>query len=200
MMNQTMFKKISMTLGLVCVAGFASDAPLHAAPRRTATAAAANQTAQIPQRNAGYGGVTTIGDRSLPGVSGDSVPYHLRGSVVYEPTGFTPAPRTLGIALKEIHIFGWFDSSGHQPYPCGKFSINAKHVTVNGREFSGNLVIEPSITPQGWAVSSWVARFRGPTYPNVPHGSTVAIHADVAYSGACIPIGNRSLDTSVVIR
>lgn len=196
MMNQTMFKKIS-TLGLIGVASFASDATLLAAPRRTATAAAANQTTQIPQRNAGYGGVSADGDKGVGIVTGDSVPYHLRGSVVYE---VPPAPSTLGLALKEIHVVGWLDANGHLPYACGTFSINAKHVTINGRDVSGNLVLEPALTPRGSVVSGWVARFLGPTYPRVSRGTTIAIRADVAYSDPCVPVGNHSLTTSVVIR
>ncbi len=213
MLNQNMFKKVSMTLGLICVASLANDAPAFAAPRhptkpatRPVATATASRTVKIPKRDAGYGGGTMDGDKGVPVPSGDSVPYHLTGSVVYEPTGYTPAPHSLGVALKEIHIVGWLDSSGHLPYPCGKFTINARHVSINGQDYSGRLVFEGGIYPAGWQVSSWVLRFPGPTYPTYPtspgssHGVTVAIRANVAYSEPCIPVGNSSLTTSVVIR
>src|SRR4051794_27025872 len=113
MMNQHMFKKVSMALGLVCFASLASAARAVAAPPRPSVAAATSVTVKIPQRNAGYAGVTTIGNPSFPGVSGDSQPYHLKGSVVYEPRGNS-------LAFKEIHISGWSDSPDGRPQgACG---------------------------------------------------------------------------------
>src|SRR5690349_13046674 len=150
MLNQNTFKKVSMTLGLISVASLANDASAFAAPRRPTNpvlqpagrlahppvaAAASDRTVQIPERDAGYGGIQ------------DSEPYHLTGRVVYEHIGYDPVPRSLGVALKEIHILGWLDSNGHLDYPCGKFTIDAKHVSINGQDYSGRLVFDGGIFP-----------------------------------------------------
>lgn len=212
MKNPRMFKNLSLSLGLLCGAGVLCDAAVFAAPRQSTAGATTNLLMKIPQRDANYGGVTGDGDTGGDGVlrvvpTLDSVPYHLNGEVIYDMAGNMPAPRSLRIVLKEIHIAGWFDSNGHLPYPCGTFSINAKHVWINGTDYSSQLQVDSGLVQQGQVVSKWFVRLSTPyptfqvypTWPGTAHGPTITIRADVSYSGDCIPTGNRSLTASVVI-
>lgn len=42
--------------------------------------------------------------------------------------------------IKEIDVFGWSETDGLGTHPCGPFSVNAKHVWIDGHDYSRSLV------------------------------------------------------------
>jgi len=154
------------------------------------------QTAAIPQRDGGVSGVVGVGDPDPEKgglLTGDSMPYHVRGEVEYFRVGND-------VRITAVHIFGWATGDGNFPYNCGHLLINAKHLSINGTDYSGNLVFEATLQPQGWVKSAWVAKFRGPEYPTFRRGGSVSIKADGAFDGMkCILGGQVSITSSVTL-
>src|SRR5215469_16810729 len=89
---------------------------------------------------------------------------------------------------------------GPIPHPCGNLGVNAKHLSINGRDYSGNLALEAIAGPQRWVVWSWVARFLGPEYPTLPNAGSVSIRADGAFDGgSCIAMGQFSISSAITL-
>jgi hypothetical protein len=188
MLNKLILANMPLTVGLVCLASLATGAQVHArpAPGGPGESGPAQARLAIPQQN---GSITGFEGTTF----GDSQPYHLRGTVVYDIAGGNAV-------IREVHVFGWSETNGHYPYRCGKFVINAKRAWVNGGDISRNLGFEASLQPQGWVSSSWVARFSG-NQMVIPRGKPVLIRADAAYDGGnCIIGGKFSITSSVTVR
>jgi hypothetical protein len=151
------------------------------------------QTVQIPQRDGSVSGIVGAGDKNLGTLTGDSVPYHVRGVVQYFRSGSD-------VHITAVHVFGWATAKGNFPFACGNLGINAKHLSINGRDYSGSLVFEPSASPSGWVISRWVAKFLGPELPTFRSGGSLSIRADGAFDGAsCILMGPFSISSSVTL-
>jgi len=156
------------------------------------------QTMSIPPRDGSITGLVGMGDAGvpLPGlITGDSMPYHVRGQVEYFRTGND-------VHITAVHVFGWATADGNGQHNCGYLLIDAKHLTINRADYSRNLVFEASIEPQGWVVSGWVARFLGPEYPTFRRGGSVSIQAKPAFDGMkCIlaPVDGGSITSSVTL-
>jgi hypothetical protein len=152
------------------------------------------QTATIQQRDGSVSGVLGAGDpdKGLGMLTGDSMPYHVRGKVEYFRAGND-------VHITAVHVFGWATSDGNFPYNCGHLRINAKHLSINGTDYSGNLVFEATMQPPEWIKSAWVAKFLGPVYPTFRSGGgLVTISADGAFDGgSCILTPPLSISSSV---
>jgi hypothetical protein len=154
---------------------------------------AGSQTVKIPQHDGSLSGLLGNGDPVLGIITGDSMPYHVRGEVEYLRSGSD-------VHITAVHIFGWATAKGNAPFACGNFGVNAKHLSINGRDYSGSLVWESGMEPSGWVVSSWVAKFLGPEYPTFHSGGAVSVRADAAFDGAsCIVAPPFSIASSVTL-
>jgi hypothetical protein len=170
--------------------GGASPLPVPPLPAKPP---AGVQTVKIPQRDGSLSGVMGDGNPAAGILTGDSMPYHIRGEVEYLRSGSD-------VHITAVHIFGWATAKGNAPFACGNFGVNAKHLSINGRDYSGNLVWESGMEPSGWVVSSWVAKFAGPEFPAFRTGGSVSIRADAAFDGAsCIVAPPFSLPSSVTL-